>query len=512
MRRSACTTPDPASVRRPRAPRTRTASASTPAGRRSTTASTSATPGPFVVFSLLKRFLEHEGYDADARRQRHRRQRQDLRRGARRGRPERASSRREMTAAYCADTDLLGLGRPDHEPLASRDDRADRRPHRGARSTRGHAYERDGDVYFRVRTRPALRRALAPRRRRRWTRGRASKAPTCKEDPLDFALWKAEKEGEDTAWDVALGPRPARLAHRVLGDGRGAARRRLRDPRRRHRTSSSRTTRTRRRRRAAARGAELAQIWMHNGMLQLGGEKMAKSVGNIELLAEAVERWGRDTLVLFFATGHYRQPIQYTDDALDAGAQHASRASARRPGALVARRLARATSRRCATRSSTRWPTTSTRPRALAPLLRRGCARPTAREGVRATRTCARCSASSASRTCSRRGREPGAEDLDAARAPPGGARGEGLRRGRPAARRAARARLGGPRHAGRRRARRARAVSAAPPRQGRAVRAATSSTAATRSTRRCGPGGGGSTGSGRPRAPRRSRGSRACA
>jgi len=64
-----------------------------------------------------------------------------------------------------------------------------------------------------------------------------------------------------------------------------------------------------------ARGAELASIWMHNGMLQLGSEKMAKSVGNIALLSEALEEWGRDALVLFFLSGHYRQPLQFDDAA-----------------------------------------------------------------------------------------------------------------------------------------------------------------------------------------------------
>jgi cysteinyl-tRNA synthetase len=64
------------------------------------------------------------------------------------------------------------------------------------------------------------------------------------------------------------------------------------------------------------RGDELARVWMHNGMLQLGGEKMAKSVGNIELLSEALERWGRDTLIWFFASGHYRQPVQYSEETL----------------------------------------------------------------------------------------------------------------------------------------------------------------------------------------------------
>ena len=65
-----------------------------------------------------------------------------------------------------------------------------------------------------------------------------------------------------------------------------------------------------------ARGAELARIWMHNGMLQLGGEKMAKSVGNIASLAEVLDEWGSEALVLFFATGHYRQPIQFSPDTM----------------------------------------------------------------------------------------------------------------------------------------------------------------------------------------------------
>ena len=56
-----------------------------------------------------------------------------------------------------------------------------------------------------------------------------------KEDPRDFALWKANKPGEDTSWDVAVGPGPARLAHRVLRDGGGAPRPGVRDPRRRPR-------------------------------------------------------------------------------------------------------------------------------------------------------------------------------------------------------------------------------------------------------------------------------------
>ena len=68
----------------------------------------------------------------------------------------------------------------------------------------------------------------------------------------------------------------------------------------------------------AARGEPLARIWMHNGMLQLGdgGEKMAKSVGNIHLLHAALDEYGRDALIAYFTSGHYRQPIGYSGDAL----------------------------------------------------------------------------------------------------------------------------------------------------------------------------------------------------
>ncbi len=62
----------------------------------------------------------------------------------------------------------------------------------------------------------------------------------------------------------------------------------------------------------AARGAELARIWMHNGMIQFTGEKMAKSVGNIALLHEVVEQYGRDAVVMYLLGGHYRQPLAFS--------------------------------------------------------------------------------------------------------------------------------------------------------------------------------------------------------
>ena len=266
---------------------------------------------PFVVFSLLKRFLAHEGLDVtlvanitdvndkiyDAARER--------------GVPS-AELAAEMTAAYRADTDRLALGRPDAEPLASETigpivDLIE------ALVARGHAYASDGDVYFRVRSDPEYG-TISHRDVEQMDQGEDADAAR-KEDPLDFALWKAEKPGEDTAWESPWGPgRPgwhiecSAMAEELLGvdfdiHGGGSD---LVFP---HHENEAAQTR-------CGRGADLARIWMHNGMLQLQGEKMAKSVGNIELLADAVERWGRDTLVWFFASGHYRQPLQYSSDSL----------------------------------------------------------------------------------------------------------------------------------------------------------------------------------------------------
>lgn len=269
---------------------------------------------PYVVFSLLKRFLRHEGLDAQLVINVTDVNDKIYAAANARGIPSEQLAE-EMTAHYKADTDLLGLGRPDHEPLATETigpivDLI------AALVENGSAYESDGDVYFRVRS-DAQYGALSHRDVEQMDQGEGGEGLDRKEDPLDFALWKGEKEGEDTSWDSPWGRgRPgwhiecSAMAEEILGvgfdiHGGGSD---LVFP---HHENEAAQTR-------CGRGEELARVWMHNGMLQLGGEKMSKSVGNIDLLADAVARWGRDTLVLFFSTARYRQPIQYTDDALGA--------------------------------------------------------------------------------------------------------------------------------------------------------------------------------------------------
>jgi cysteinyl-tRNA synthetase len=271
---------------------------------------------PYVVFSLLKRFLEHEGLEAvlvanvtDIN--------DKIYAAARAAGVGSEELAREMTAHYVADTERLGLGRPDHEPLASEyvepivaliGDLVDG----------GHAYAAGGDVYFRVRSLPSYG-ELSHRTVDQMDQGEGVEGADRKEDPLDFALWKGEKADEDASWESPWGRgRPgwhiecSAMAEELLGveldiHGGGAD---LLFPH--HENEAAQTL--------AARGKPLARVWMHNGMLQLADEKMSKSEGNIRGLSDALDEVGRDALLLYFIGGHYRQPIAYTRERLDAAA------------------------------------------------------------------------------------------------------------------------------------------------------------------------------------------------
>jgi cysteinyl-tRNA synthetase len=276
---------------------------------------------PFVVFALFKRFLEHEGLDAqlvvnvtDVNDKIY-----DAAREVGVGSDQLAG---EMTAHYVRDTDALGLGRPDREPTATGTIDAIVNLIQDLIDS-GHAYAAEGDVYFRVASFDEYGK-LSNRPLEDMQQGEGDDAATLKESPQDFALWKAQKEGEDTAWDAPWGRgRPgwhiecSAMAEEILGvdfdvHGGGSD---LVFPH--HENEIAQTE--------AARGKPLARIWMHNGMVRLEGEKMAKSVGNIFLLHEALERAGRDALIMYFVSGHYRQPLAYSQEALDEAARAVER-------------------------------------------------------------------------------------------------------------------------------------------------------------------------------------------
>ena len=267
---------------------------------------------PFVVFSLFARFLRSEGY------------RPKLvvnvtdindkiyvaARGAGKGSSEFAE---EMTAAYFEDTGRLGLGRPDSEPQASE-------TVEGIVSLiaelveGGHAYESGGDVYFRVRSFEDYGK-LSNRRPEDMDQGEDAGSASLKEDRLDFALWKAHKPDEDTSWDSPWGPgRPAWhiecsvMAEQELGatfaiHGGGSD---LVFPHHENEIAQS-----------EAAGRPFARVWMHNGMIETDAAKMSKSEGNIFQLSKALDTYGREAVVAYLISGHYRQPLAFGEGQME---------------------------------------------------------------------------------------------------------------------------------------------------------------------------------------------------
>jgi cysteinyl-tRNA synthetase len=219
------------------------------------------------------------------------------------------------TQWYLEDTDDLGLGRPDNLPRATEtipqivrfiSELVDR----------GYAYDVEGDVYFRVARYPEY--GQLSNQRPDHLMDEDEEPNPLKEDPRDFALWKANKPGEDTSWESPWGRgRPgwhiecSVMAEDLLGPafeihGGGLD---LVFPHHENELAQSR-----------ALGHEFARIWTHNGMLRFTGSKMAKSEGNVVTIREALDRWGREALLLFFMRGHWSKPIEFSDETMDEAA------------------------------------------------------------------------------------------------------------------------------------------------------------------------------------------------
>ncbi|MBA2468982.1 MAG: cysteine--tRNA ligase [Chloroflexia bacterium] len=183
---------------------------------------------------------------------------------------------------------------------------------------KGHAYASDGDVYFKVRSFPAYGQ-LSGRDIEELATGVRIAISESKQDPLDFVLWKSSKPGEP-AWPSPWGPgRPgwhiecsAMCTHHLNGvvDIHGGGRD-LIFPHHENEIAQSE---------AFSGESPFARFWLHNGMLQLDGEKMSKSLGNVVSLRSLIERGRQAAFRLQVLQTHYRAPLNYTEAGLEAAA------------------------------------------------------------------------------------------------------------------------------------------------------------------------------------------------
>jgi len=267
---------------------------------------------PFIVSMWLKRWLEHEGYDVTLVENI-----TDINDKIYLAAPGNSAQLAADAAQwYIEDTEDLGLGRPDHEPKAT-----ETIPEIVALIAElielGLAYPAGGDVYFRVDRFPEYG-ALSGRLDEDSVRNPSEEEEqtALKESPRDFALWKGHKEDEDTWWDSPWGRgRPgwhiecSAMAEKHLGPvfeihGGGLD---LVFPHHENEIAQSRGA-----------GREFAHLWMHNGILRFGGEKMSKSLGNVITLRYALDEWGPETLLMLFMGAHWRKPMDCTDETLAA--------------------------------------------------------------------------------------------------------------------------------------------------------------------------------------------------
>jgi cysteinyl-tRNA synthetase len=262
---------------------------------------------PFVVGMWLRSWLRARGYDAtlvhnitDVN---------DKIYDAAPGKSAELAAR--ATDWYLEDTGDLGLGMPDVLPKATESIPSIVRFIEQLVAT-GHAYAVEGDVYFRVASDPGYGRLS----RQRPDQVEEQEPNPLKEDPRDFALWKANKPGEDTSWDSPWGRgRPgwhiecSAMAEDAFGPvfeihGGGLD---LVFPHHENELAQS-----------LALGHDFARIWTHNGMLGgMDGEKMSKSLGNDVSLRNVLDTWGREVVLLFFFGAHWRKPVEFGDDVLE---------------------------------------------------------------------------------------------------------------------------------------------------------------------------------------------------
>jgi cysteinyl-tRNA synthetase len=214
---------------------------------------------------------------------------------------------------YFKDMDRLNIARADIYPKATEEIPKIIEVIEGL-IEREYAYVSNGSVYYRVKKFPEY--GKLSHQNTDEMMSNTSPDMDEKESPLDFALWKATKPGEP-AWESPWGNgRPgwhiecSAMSLKYLGEsidihGGGKD---LIFPHHENEIAQS----------ESYTGKPFAQYWLHNGLLQLSGDKMSKSLGNLITVKEALEHFSADAIRFFILSSHYRSPITYSDEALEA--------------------------------------------------------------------------------------------------------------------------------------------------------------------------------------------------
>jgi cysteinyl-tRNA synthetase len=267
-----------------------------------------------IVFDMIRRYLEHVGYEV-----RHVVNFTDIDdkiivRAQREGIPASELTER-LIADFHLEREALGVLEATAYPRATLEIPAIVTMIEGL-IEKGHAYEADGDVYFRVRTFDDYGK-LSGRNVDDMVSGARIEIDERKEDPLDFALWKAAKPGEPTwpspwsdgrpGWHIECS---AMCSHHLGGQvdihGGGTD---LIFPHHENEIAQS----------EAFLGVEpFSRYWLHNGMLQLGGDKMSKSIGNVIRIKDLIEEDKTQAFRLMVLQSHYRAPLTFSEESLEA--------------------------------------------------------------------------------------------------------------------------------------------------------------------------------------------------
>ncbi len=275
----------------------------------------------YICFDVLRRYLEYRGY-----RVRHIQNFTDIddriiARAERLGVDIRELTK-EMTDRYLEEMRALNVMPAHVYPYATEEipamvDMIE------ALIEKEYAYEVEGDVYYRVHSKEGYGQ-LSHRTIESMLAGARVEPNERKENPADFALWKAAKPGEPS-WESPWGPgRPgwhiecSAMSLRYLGEqidihGGGED---LIFPH--HENEIAQTE-------AYTGKAPFVRYWLHNSWVKAGEEKMSKSLGNFISIGEALEHWPPDAIRLWVLTSHYRTPLVYTDEALSAAKRGAER-------------------------------------------------------------------------------------------------------------------------------------------------------------------------------------------